>query len=133
MCRNRSSEPGYPLARAHYVRELHAELVVHHYGLAPGDEPAVYEYLHRLAGELLELHDRTLSELEEVLHEHPRPAHLDRDGKGDIEEHVHVRDAPGALVPQVCKARRPCLDLFLFRLCGLLRLLERRAPLVVSG
>src|SRR5207249_7217903 len=89
--RTASAQALDPFRRAHDLRETHAELLVHHDGLAARHGLAVDQDVERLTGELRELDHRAGAEREELAHRHTYAAELDAHCERNVEDQVERR------------------------------------------
>jgi len=88
-----------PFDRADDIRQANPELLVHDDDFASGDELIVHEHFERLAGELREFDDRTLGELEDFPHGHPRTPEFDGELQRYVENEIERLD--GGLGPAI--------------------------------
>src|SRR5690606_4818294 len=72
----------------HDFIDAHAEIVVQHQHLATRHQPSVHKHIHRIAGELVQLHHRSLPQLQHILNQHVRPPQLDFDIQLHIPQQV---------------------------------------------
>src|SRR6218665_424737 len=80
------------LGGRHHIGQADAELVVDHHHLALGDQIAVDQHVHRLAGQCIELHHRALRQLQYVFDRHLGAPELHRQLHRDVQHPVDVVD-----------------------------------------
>src|SRR6218665_3804326 len=78
------------LGGRHHIGQADAELVVDHHHLALGDQIAVDQHVHRLAGQCIELHHRALRQLQYVFDRHLGAPELHRQLHRDVQHPVDV-------------------------------------------
>src|SRR3546814_536301 len=72
------------------VGNAYAVFFVDHDNFALCDQVAVNEDIHGFAGKAVQLYDRTLAKLQDVLDRQARTAQFDRQLHGNIHDHVDV-------------------------------------------